>query len=419
MEANIFMAPNFKCEIMGNKSRKIQFLFILAVTSIVLIVPVMQVVSASGGNNGLQSSSSAVSLAGKGITDTTSNFYSGYSYSESTAVAYGNLVHSKYFHTSSYPAGINENQSQKNLDHYNSEDCAHFVSEALIAGGLTVLANNPPGDNLQGFDGGQFVGSYGIVGAYRLANYLAGYDLPIFPNNSTAEQVLGYYPLPGSYTGSPHTPVYYVTNDSMKPSYFLSPGDVIIDGGAGSGHAMLYIGNNQVIQTDPAAKLTYYPGINYNISFGPYGRLNGQNVTSIYLHMPTISNSKAVRITAISGSSVFNATSGFISNPAPVKLIASYPDGVGFGNYTFKWYDNGQLVSDSQVYAFTPSNGTNSMEVESAGSNGTAYSNFTLYVGNKPFSILGLGTTATIGMVGGISVVVIAAIAVTALRKRK
>ncbi len=412
------MALKFKCELMGNISRKIEFLSILAVTAIVLFVPLMQVISSFGQNSMQPGPAQVASTTGTGVLDSSSNYYPGYSYSESAAVAYGNLINSKYFHTTNYPAGINENQTQKNLDHYGSEDCAHFVSEALIAGGLTVLASNPPGDNLQGYDGGQFAGSYGIVGAYRLANYLSGYDLPIFPNNATAEEVLGYYPFPGSYTGSPHTSVYYVTNDTMKPSYFLSPGDVIIDGGAGSGHAMLYIGNNRVIQTDPAAKLTYYPGINYNISFGPYGRLNGQNVTSIYLHMPTISNAKTVGITAISGSSVFNATSGFISHPAPVKLVASYPDGVGFGNYTFKWFDNGQLVSNSQVYSFTPSNGTNNLELESSGSNGTAYSNFTLYVGSKPFSILGLGTYTSIGIIGGISAVVISAVALTLVRKK-
>ncbi|MDH2906405.1 MAG: hypothetical protein PXX82_08670, partial [Methanomassiliicoccales archaeon] len=146
-------------------------------------------------------------------------------YNPQLALEYAYLIHTKYYHANYYPSGINESILQKNLDHFNSEDCAHFVSEALIAGGLTVLARNPPGDNLSGYDNGAFVGSYGIVGVYRLADYLAGYDLPVFPANATAETTIGYQPIPASYAGSPHTSVYYVLNDSILPSYVLSPGD--------------------------------------------------------------------------------------------------------------------------------------------------------------------------------------------------
>ena len=50
----------------------------------------------------------------------------------------------------------------------------------------------------------------------------------------------------------------------MFPSYFLSPGDVIVDGGAGNGHAMLYIGNGEywkIITSKPICKPVhpYYP----------------------------------------------------------------------------------------------------------------------------------------------------------------
>ena len=127
-------------------------------------------------------------------------YYPGYSYNGQDAVNYARPVDQKYYHSSSYPSGDNLTVLQKNLDYYNSEDCAHFVSEALISGGLTALASNPPGDNLTGYDHNYFVGSYGIVGVYRLADYLAGYDLPVFPNNATDEQTIGYQPIPASYS---------------------------------------------------------------------------------------------------------------------------------------------------------------------------------------------------------------------------
>ena len=43
--------------------------------------------------------------------------------------------------------------------------------------------------------------------------------------------------------------------DSVSIDNFFdeSSGDVIIEGGAGSGHAMLYVRNNLVIQSDPTA----------------------------------------------------------------------------------------------------------------------------------------------------------------------
>ena len=56
--------------------------------------------------------------------------------------------------------------------------------------------------------------------------------------------------------------------------------------------------------------------------------------------------------------------------------------------------------------------------MQSSGSNGTAYNNFTLYVGSKPFSILGLDTPATIGLIGGISIAVFAAVALTVMKKK-
>ncbi|MEM0159979.1 MAG: hypothetical protein QW752_05825 [Thermoplasmata archaeon] len=66
-------------------------------------------------------------------------------YNQTAAVNYGMLIFKDYAHTRYYPSGINESITQKNLDAFGSEDCAHFVSEALIAGEFAVLANIPQG----------------------------------------------------------------------------------------------------------------------------------------------------------------------------------------------------------------------------------------------------------------------------------
>lgn len=323
-------------------------------------------------------------------------------YSPSAAVNYGWAVNVLFFHKAYYPSGLNNSTMQKNLDYFNSEDCAHFVSEALIAGGLTVLAQNPPGDNLTTYDNGLFVGSYGIVGAYRLADYLAGYDLPVFPVNATAENMLGYQPLPGSYTGSPRTAVYYVENYSMMPSYYLSPGDVIIDGGAGSGHAMLYVGGGKVIQTDPASAWAYEPGEDWNISFYGVATLNGQNVTALYMHMPTFSGKKSVNITALGGAGALGQGSARMQAGSRVYLIGSFPDGVGYGNYSYTWLDNGNLISTQQNFSFTPYAGVNHIELYSNGSTGSAVANYTI-TANSPSGYSGLYMLVTAAVVAAVA----------------
>ena len=337
-------------------------------------------------------------------------------YNPQLALEYAYLIHTKYYHANYYPSGINESILQKNLDHFNSEDCAHFVSEALIAGGLTVLARNPPGDNLSSYDNGAFVGSYGIVGVYRLADYLAGYDLPVFPVNNTAETTIGYQPIPASYAGSPHTSVYYVLNDSVLPSYVLSPGDVIVDGGAGNGHIMLYAGNGNVIQTDPAGEWAYAPGVDYNISFYGLLTLNGKNVSALYMHMPTFSGPKSVNITALVGGNQLKAASAHVSRGSAVTLIASFPDGVGYGNYTYNWYVNGLHVSSAQSFVFQPAQGKNNITVVSSGSNGKAMSSYTISV---PAPVGTNGSSAYILLVSSIAAVVGVSVVVVMRRKRK
>ncbi len=373
---------------------------------------ILLLTSLGAGNSGLQSSSAALLSQSSGATIPLG--YSFYHYNPSNAVNFANLVDSKYYHQKYYPSGINQSQLQKNLDYfYNSEDCAHFVSEALIAGGLTALATNPPGDNLVGYDGGAFVGSYGIVGVYRLVDFLAGYHLPLFSTNSTVEYTLGYQPIPASYQGSPLASIYYVTNDSMYPAWFLSPGDIVADGGAGGGHAMLYIGGGTVVQTDPAGKWQYAPGPylgDPNISFYGMDTLNGQNVSSLYIHMPTFSSVHTVAITVLSNGNPIKASTPFSFTTTPkghmVTLIGSFPDGVGIGNYTYSWYDNGKLISNSQVLKLMPQSGTNNIVLDSSGSNGTATTSFTFYSGSVPitaylafFAIGGIIIIAAIGSI--------------------
>ncbi len=308
-----------------------------------------------------------------------------YYYNGTKAVNYALMVHDDYLHKPYYPSGINESVMQKNLDYFNSEDCAHFVSEALIAGGLTALANNPPGDNLTHYMSG-FPGSYGIVGVYRLADWLAGYDLPIFPANVTEEETIGYQPIPASYEGSPHASIYYVTNYSMLPSYFLYPGDVVMDGGAGNGHAMLYIGNNDVVQTDPAAIWSYSPTVDQNISFYGMLTLNGVNVSAIYVHIPTFSK-REVRITVLHGSSNITGSLNKVISGENLTLISSFPQGVGGGNYSYKWIVNGKLYKTGQVISFTPSRENYNIEVQATGSNGSISNNITLDLSANSTSI--------------------------------
>ena len=331
-------------------------------------------------------------------------------YNGTKAVDYGLMVHTDYIHKAYYPAGINQSILQKNLDYFNSEDCAHFVSESLIAGGLTVLASNPPGDNLTSYDQGYFGnGSYGIVGVYRLADWLAGYDLPIFPNNATDEQTIGYYPIPASYAGSPQATMFYVFNYTMFPSYFLSPGDVVMDGGAGGGHAMLYIGNGQVVQTDPAAIWNYSPAVDNNITF--YGILSyfGKNVSSLYVHIPTFGE-KSVRISVLNDNTNITGNLSAVKAGEKLTFIGSFPNGVGEGNYTYQWIVNGKSISNSQFFNLTTSPGTYNIEVVSTGSTGSVNTSMS-------FTIGGSSTTTTILVVG--LVIVVAAVSAIFLFKRR
>ena len=337
-------------------------------------------------------------------------------YNPLLTLEYAQLIHTKYYHTPYYPAGINESILQKNLDHFGSEDCAHFVSEALIAGGLSVLARNPPGDNLSGYDNGAFVGSYGIVGVYRLADYLAGYDLPVFPANNSVETTIGYQPIPASYAGSPHTSVYYVLNDSVLPSYVLSPGDVIVDGGAGNGHVMLYTGNGNVIQTDPAGEWAYAPGVDYNISFYGLLTLNGKNVSALDMHMPTFSGPRSVNITALVGGNPLKAVLAHVSRGSAVTLIASFPDGVGYGNYTYSWYVNGLQVSSDQSFVFHPATGENNITVVSTGSNGNATSSYIIIV---PAPTDAIGQFAFLLLLNSTLAAVAVSVIIFIYRKRK
>ena len=119
-------------------------------------------------------------------------------------------------------------------------------------------------------------------------------------------------------------------------------------------------------------------------------KLNGQNVSSLYIHMPTFSSVHTVAITVLSGGNPLKDSTSFSFSTAPagqkVTLIGSFPDGVGIGNYTYTWYDNGKLVSNSQTLNFMPQSGTNSLVLDSTGSNGTATTSFTFYSGSVPAS---------------------------------
>jgi hypothetical protein len=109
---------------------------------------------------------------------------------------------------------------------------------------------------------------------------------------------------------------------------------------------------------------------------------NGENVSAIYIHIPTFRGKHDVRITALSGTSVI--PSG--STADTVILIGSFPQGVGLGNYSYSWSDNGKVFSDDQTTKIILNPGENQIELEATGSNGTAYANFTLE-GTSGFSL--------------------------------
>lgn len=345
-------------------------------------------------------------------------------YNGTKAVEYGLMVHNDYLHKAYYPSGLNQSVLQKNLDYFNSEDCAHFVSEALIAGGLKYLAQIPPGDNLTHYLSG-FNGSYGIVGVYRLADWLAGYVIPIISTNQTIEGIIGYQPIPASYLGSPHASIFYVVNDTILPSYILWPGDVVMDGGAGDGHAMLYIGNDDVVQTDPAMIWNYTPGYDANITTtiyisSPNGTLkqenvlslNGENVSSIYVHIPTFPfNSKPLeRITLLQNG--VNVTNGKIDFNKTITFVASFPEGIGFGNYTYEWLINGKEVSSNQIFSIKLSKGSYKIELEVTGSNGTETAYY--YIGSPVKSEQSFNFYFIIA-----GIVIIIAVAIFLLKRKK
>jgi len=394
---------------------------------ILMVIPLIMVAFLGTGPIAVHSSTTHAAV--KPMTNKIASIpsgYTAYNYSPKAAISYGMMVHTKYLGSKYYPSGLNLSVLQKNLDYFDSEDCAHFVSEALIAGGLTELAVDAPygpADNLTGYDNGLFVGSYGIVGVYRLVSYLMGYVPSVFSTNATVEHKLGYQPVPASFQGSPHASVYYVLNESMLPSYFLSPGDVIADGGVGAGHIMLYKGNGTVVQTDPAEVWKYQPGFDMNISFYGLDTLNGMNVSAIYIHIPTFHGPKTVNITVLSNGQVLN-NSALINNTSSVYLIGSFPDGVGLGNYSYVWIDNGKIISTQQNFTFKPQNGTNHIELKSTGSNGTAYQNFTLYYGSKsvsnsPTSVFPGGDTFIIVLSVVIAVAVVGGIVLVLIKRKK
>ncbi len=334
-------------------------------------------------------------------------------YDVQAAVAYAWLIHTKYYHTAQYPSGLSPSVMQENLDHNNSEDCAHFVSQALIAGGLKALAYNPA-------PYASFNKSYGLVNVYMLSIWLAGYNLPIFPLPGTSAYTdlhsQGvYWRPPPTYNGTPEASVYYVTNESMLPSYFLSPGDVIVDGGVGDGHVVLYVGNGNVIQTDPANYWTYQPGLDLNISTGGMMTYNGKNVSAMYIHIPTFHGPKGINITTLyDGHPLKNSSS--IRAGSSIYMIGSFPYGVGRGNYTYRWTDNGKVVSTQQNFTFQPKSQLNNIELQSTGSNGTAYQNFTVY--SKSQASSGLNGVVIAGVIVAAIAVVVAVSIVMVHRKR-
>jgi hypothetical protein len=374
---------------------------------VILVVSLFLVLTISAADpSGTATAHSTINGMSQSVPSTpTSSYYNG-----TKAVNYGLMVHNDYLHTKYYPSGLNQSIMQKNMDYFSSEDCAHFVSEALIAGGLTELANNPPGDNLTNYQSG-YPGSYGIVGVYRFADWLAGYDLPVFPDNATQMQTVGYQPIPASYAGTPQATIFYVMNYSMFPSYFLSPGDVIIDGGAGGGHAMLYMGAGEVVQTDPAAIWNYTPAADNNISF--YGMLTyfGKNVSALYIHIPTFTN-KSVRITVLHQNQNITGQISKIKSGEKLTFIGSYPNGVGQGNYSYEWTVNGKKMAESQFFNFTPGSGTYNVEMVVTGSTASVNTSLSFSTGG------GIGT-GIIPVFIVVIIVIAAASALIFLRKRK
>lgn len=133
----------------------------------------------------------------------------------------------------------------------------------------------------------------------------------------------------------------------------------------------------------------YSSGVDDNISVDGMLTLNGSNVSAIYIHIPVFTGRKYVHITALLDSVPLQGTAAKVPDGSMILLLASFPDGVGIGNYSYKWYDNGNLISSSFVpaLAFSPLPGRNSLTVVSQGSNGTAISNHTITTPSPPLPL--------------------------------
>ena len=97
-------------------------------------------------------------------------------------------------------------------------------------------------------------------------------------------------------------------------------------------------------------------------------------------------------------------------------MIGSFPYGVGRGNYTYRWTDNGKVVSTQQNFTFQPKSQLNNIELQSTGSNGTAYQNFTVY--SKSQASSGLNGVVIAGVIVAAIAVVVAVSIVMVHRKR-
>ena len=115
---------------------------------------------------------------------------------------------------------------------------------------------------------------------------------------------------------------------------------------------------------------------------------------------------------------IVNSSQTIIPGGSRMLMIASFPDGAGFGNYTYQWKDNGVTVSTSQSFNLSMVPGKNGIEVESTGSNGTAYANVTLYNGEQGLSIFGLDEMFSLSILAISIILAVAGTVVYVLKKR-
>ena len=137
------------------------------------------------------------------------------------------------------------------------------------------------------------------------------------------------------------------------------------------------------------------------------------NVTSLYIHIPTFVN-PSVRISVLSNYQNITNNLTKVKSGEKLTFIGSFPNGVGQGNYSYKWLVDGKQMSIGQFFNYTPDSGNYKIEVVATGSTGSVEETVTFSVGSTLGSIASTILYIAIG-----STLVFAAVVTLYSRRKK